>query len=255
MDGTTPTVYRQPYPGLLFGICYLITRDETLSMEITAVIQILLGSIAIYVMMLLCRYICEDITGNNTISYRAMYLYLILCVLSLHTLFYDGAILSDGPAIAFISFFSYSYYQYLIQNEKTKYLLISGIFISLVTLYRPYYIAFYPILILHLGYHLWKNNKTISFIILRSFYIVLPFIFMNLPWTIRNYVIFHKFMPFYDLDIILLMSTSNPARPISLSQNRLLPTQTPIMFVNIVPFVILKLILTASVPSASPDTS
>jgi len=198
MDGTTPTVYRQPYPGLLFGICYLITRDETLSMEITAVIQILLGSIAVCVMMLLCRYICEDITGNNTISYRSMYSYLLLCVLSLHTLFYDGAILSDGPAIAFISFFSYSYYQYLVQNEKIKYLLISGIFISLATLYRPYYLAFYPILILHLGYHLWKNNKTISFIILRSFYIVLPFIFMNLPWTIRNYVTFHKFMPFYD---------------------------------------------------------
>ena len=198
MDGTTPTVNRQPYPGLLFSICYLITRDETLSMEITAVIQILLGSIAIYIMMLLCRYICEDITGNNTISYRAMYLYLILCVLSLHTLFYDGAILSDGPAIAFVSFFTYSYYQYLIQNKKTKYLLISGIFISLVALYRPYYLAFYPILILHLGYHLWKNNKTISFIVLRSFYIVLPFIFMNLPWTIRNYVIFHKFIPFYD---------------------------------------------------------
>jgi hypothetical protein len=198
MDGTTPTVYRQPYPGLLFGICYLITRDETLSMEVTAVIQILLGSIAIYVMMLLCRYICEDITGNNTISYRAMYLYLILCVLSLHTLFYDGAILSDGFAIAFVSFFAYSYYQYLIRNKKTKYLLISGIFISLVTLYRPYYLAFYPILILHLGYHLWKNNKTISFIVLRSFYIVLPFIFMNLPWTIRNYVIFHKLIPFYD---------------------------------------------------------
>jgi len=198
MDGTTPTVYRQPYPGLLFGICYLITRDETLSMEITAVIQILLGSIAICVMMLLCKYICEDITVNNTISYRAMYLYLILCVLSLHTLFYDGAILSDGPAIAFVSFFAYSYYQYLIQNKKTKYLLISGILISLATLYRPYYLAFYPILILHLGYHLWKNNKTISFIILRSFYIVLPFIFMNLPWTIRNYVTFHKFMPFYD---------------------------------------------------------
>jgi hypothetical protein len=198
MDGTTPTVYRQPYPGLLFGICYLITRDETLSMEITAVIQILLGSIAICAMMLLCKYICKDITDNNTISYRAMYLYLLLCVLSLHTLFYDGAILSDGPAIAFVSFFSYSYYRYLIQNEKTKYLLISGIFISLVTLYRPHYLAFYPILILHLGYHLWKNNKTISFIVLRSFYIVLPFIFMNLPWTIRNYVIFHKLIPFYD---------------------------------------------------------
>jgi len=198
MDGTTPTALRYPYPGLLFGICYLVTRDETLSMEITAVIQILLGSIAICVMMLLCKYICEDITDNNTISYRAMHLYLILCVLSLHTLFYDGAILSDGPAIAFVSFFAYSYYRYLIQNKKTKYLLISGIFISLFTLYRPYYLAFYPILILHLGYHLWKNNKTISFIVLRSFYIVLPFIFMNLPWTIRNYVIFHKLIPFHD---------------------------------------------------------
>jgi hypothetical protein len=110
MDGTTPTALRQPYPGLLFGICYLVTRDETLSMEVTAVIQILLGSIAVCVMMILCKHICEDITGSNTISYKAMYLYLLLCVLSLHTLFYDGAILPDGPAIAFVSFFSYSYY-------------------------------------------------------------------------------------------------------------------------------------------------
>ena len=198
MDGTNPTALRTPYPGLLFGICYLVTRDETLSMEVTAVVQILLGSIAICIMMLLCKYICEDVVGNDTTSYRAMYLYLLLSVLSLHTLFYDGAILSDGPAITFVSFFSYSYYQYLMQNEKTKYLLISGTFMALLTLYRPYYAAFYPALILHLGYHLWKSSKNVSFVLSRCFYMVLPFILMDSPWVIRNYVVFHRFVPFYD---------------------------------------------------------
>jgi hypothetical protein len=32
---------------------------------------------------------------------------------------------------------------------------------------------------------------------------------MNFPWVIRNYVIFHKFVPFMILYIMLLMSISN----------------------------------------------
>ncbi len=195
-DGTTPSAIRPPYPGSLFGISYFITHEKVLSMEITSVIQILLGVIAVYFMALLCKDIWEDIFKDSDKAHRAALLYLFLSMFSFHTLFFDGAILSDGPATAFLSFFSYNYYHYLRKNNKTTYLFISGIFMALVTLYRPYYAAFYPVLCFHLLYHLWRVYNSIGFLLSRALIFILPVIILDLPWIIRNYIIFHRLMPF-----------------------------------------------------------
>ncbi len=196
IDGITPSAIRPPYPGLLFGISYFLTRSKIISMEITSVIQILMGCIGIYFMVLLCREICEDFFEKHRMASWAAYLYLFLSVVSFHTLFFDGAILSDGPATVFLSLFSYTYYQYLKQNDKTTYLIVAATFIALLTLYRPYYAAFYPILLFHFYYYIRKRIRDVSTLLIRISLLIVPVVLLDLPWIIRNYIRFNKFIPF-----------------------------------------------------------
>ncbi len=45
-DGVTPTANRMPYPGLIFFLIYFLVRDNIITYNIVAILQILLASIA-----------------------------------------------------------------------------------------------------------------------------------------------------------------------------------------------------------------
>jgi hypothetical protein len=86
-----------------------------------------------------------------------------------------------------------------IEKNLTKYYVWGGIFLGLATLFRPT-ISTYPIIILILWmvYKVkFKSAIKYTTIVIAVFCIVLS------PWWIRNYVVFHKFIPF-------TLATGNP---------------------------------------------
>ena len=88
---------------------------------------------------------------------------------------------------------------YAIEENKTKYYMLGGIFLGIGSLFRPT-IATFPIIILFM----WILNKY-SFKDMIKYIAIVAVIFCIIlsPWWIRNYSIFHKFIP-------LTLATGNP---------------------------------------------
>lgn len=88
---------------------------------------------------------------------------------------------------------------YAIEEQKTKYYIWAGIAFGLATLFRPT-IATFPIIILLM----WILKKY-KFITMVKFTAIVAVIFCLIlsPWWVRNYSIFHKFIP-------LTLATGNP---------------------------------------------
>jgi 4-amino-4-deoxy-L-arabinose transferase-like glycosyltransferase len=88
---------------------------------------------------------------------------------------------------------------YAIEENKVKYYVIAGIFWGIATLFRPT-IAMFPIVILAM----WIIKKyTIKDMIKYTVIVSAIFCVILSPWWIRNYSVFHKFIP-------LTMATGNP---------------------------------------------
>lgn len=88
---------------------------------------------------------------------------------------------------------------YALEENKTKYYILGGLALGFAVLFRPT-IALYPILILIM----WiikkvkfKEALKYTVIVIAVFSVVMS------PWWIRNYIIFHRFIPF-------TMATGNP---------------------------------------------
>jgi hypothetical protein len=88
---------------------------------------------------------------------------------------------------------------YAIEENKVRYYVMAGIFWGLATLFRPT-IAMFPIIILAM----WIIRKyTIKDMIKYTVIVSAIFCVILSPWWIRNYSVFHKFIP-------LTLATGNP---------------------------------------------
>ncbi len=88
---------------------------------------------------------------------------------------------------------------YALEEQKAKYYVMGGIVLGIATLFRPT-IATFPIVILFiwiLRKYTFKTMLKYTAIVAAVFCIVLS------PWWVRNYSIFHKFIP-------LTLATGNP---------------------------------------------
>ncbi|MDT8717206.1 glycosyltransferase family 39 protein [Clostridium sp. 19966] len=81
---------------------------------------------------------------------------------------------------------------YAVETGKIKYYVLGGVFLALSALFRPT-ISLYPILILIMW--IVKKEKPINCIRYACITIAV-FCVMLSPWWIRNYTIFHRFIPF-----------------------------------------------------------
>jgi 4-amino-4-deoxy-L-arabinose transferase-like glycosyltransferase len=88
---------------------------------------------------------------------------------------------------------------YALEEKKAKYYVIAGIFWGIATLFRPT-ITLFPAVILIM----WFINKyTFKDILKNTIIVSIVFCTILSPWWIRNYNIFHKFIP-------LTTATGNP---------------------------------------------
>ena len=88
---------------------------------------------------------------------------------------------------------------YAIEENKVKYYVLAGIFWGLATLFRPT-IAMFPIVILAM----WIIRKySIKDMIKYTVIVSAIFCVILSPWWVRNYSVFHKFIP-------LTLATGNP---------------------------------------------
>jgi len=88
---------------------------------------------------------------------------------------------------------------YALEEQETKYYVLGGVMLGLATLFRPT-IATFPIIILFI----WIRDKYKFKTMLKYTAIVaVVFCLILSPWWIRNYSVFHKFIP-------LTLATGNP---------------------------------------------
>jgi len=193
-DGVHPTANRMPYPGLPFFLVYLLVRDDIIAYNVVAILQILLGTIAILFMANLSYKVCLDIGQSKKIALISGIIYIILATLSLTNLFLDGNLLSDGPATSFLALFIFHYYEYLSTTQKRHLSLIwSSIFLALTCLWRPYYVLLYPVVIL---FEIYKSKSILTKSLLTKILVlIIPISLIDLPWIVRNFITFRRFIP------------------------------------------------------------
>jgi len=99
-----------------------------------AILQIILESIAIL-------YLC--FLTNKIIHHKlSFWITYILMMISLNSTIYSNYLLTESFSSSFLIIFSYYYYSYLL-SKTNKHLLLSGLFLGLATLLKPYFCLLY----------------------------------------------------------------------------------------------------------------
>jgi hypothetical protein len=116
-------------------------------------------------------------------------------MISLNSTAYSNYLLTESFSSSFLIIFCYYYYTYLSSKSK-KHLIIAGLFLGCATLLKPYFSLLYlPIGIVFLF------TKSLSKIqaIKNSILIALPLIILSTPYTLRNLISYHRFLPSSEL--------------------------------------------------------
>lgn len=180
---------RMPYLGLVYYPFRLIFSKK-IALSIVVLLQILMESIAIYYIAKLCYKLFN--------IQQAFLLYLLLAIFSLHVTIFDFSLLSESLGISFLCLFVYHYYSFLEGCRTKRQLIIVGFFLTLAVLFKPMLSTIF----LFIGVEfLWYNRHckfltSIKYVIIYTLIVSAPLIIINTPWTIRNYTIFNKFLPF-----------------------------------------------------------
>jgi len=122
----------------------------------------------------------------------------IISILSISDYWVTNLILTETLFKFFVLFLIY-FSLYALEEQKTSYYVLGGIALGLATLFRPT-IATFPIVILFmwiLRKYKFRTMLKYTAIVAAIFCIILS------PWWVRNYSIFHKFIP-------LTLATGNP---------------------------------------------
>ncbi len=173
---------RAPYYGLTYLMFRLFLPRET-SYDMVVILQLLVESLAI---MYLCAL--ASLVFKHKVAYLLTYL---LMIVSFNTTFWANALLTESLAISFLIFFTWYYYNYLLEKKKRS-LFFSGLFLGFSVLLKPYLALLYiPVGILFF------TEKPFSFskIILNTVLVSGSLIVLSIPYTIRNLVKFKQFIP------------------------------------------------------------
>lgn len=166
--------FRPPLYPFIISIFYLLN----LNLIGVRVFQVLLSTFSIYIIYL---------TGKETFDEKIALISSCISTFYPYFIFYNGFLLTETIFI-FLTLISILY---LIKNFESngKISFKSGIFIGLSGLTRPTFQLYFPISILHIYFSKEKRRFKKILLIFGGFCLAIS------PWIIRNYKIFHKFIP------------------------------------------------------------
>lgn len=173
------------YPLFLAGIYSIVKSDMAV-----VVIQHILGLILIFMALTM-------IQSNKVRNLAALFF-----LADMHIITYEHAILADFLltfALFAVIYFLIRYFN----TSKDKYILFSGIFLSLGVITKPvlklypYMAAFFLILFL------FRQKRNVSFIIKKTLPLVLPSLILWFTWSVRNYkkVDYFGLTPFMGIEL------------------------------------------------------
>jgi hypothetical protein len=175
-----------------YSVPYFLFRQifsPDVSHELLALTQVLVESVAVVVLACLALSLF-----GNALSAAAVWL---LCIFALNWLKTSSSMSTESFACSF-SVFSIFYYCKYKDNASYKNLIFCGFFMGVLVALKPVYSLIYLPLILKICVIDFGGNKISQKITLRLKHLIvalLPLVFLLTPWTIRNYALYHKFIP------------------------------------------------------------
>ncbi len=200
LDGVQPYAGRSPFVGLPYFL-FRLFLDRKLALEMVALLQILFSSIATVLMAEVAKKIYDLGVQNKTINPKGVFWgIIIMSSLSTYISFHDSAILSDSVSNSSLCLFLYFHYKYLSESSSQKHLLLSGIFLAISSLWRPYFVLLYLPAAIGILFYSWKADKKISLqgMSKKMFIFIMPLLLMDAPWVIRNILTHKRIIIFYE---------------------------------------------------------
>jgi|GEM_PF-3634328 len=186
--GDTVRAGRSPH----FSIPYWVSRQffsPGTSADISTALNVLLDSFAI---------LCMAIIAFSLAHFRqsVFLIAILLGALSTYISNWSFNTVPDGPAASLLMIGIYFFWKAYTSSQKTgKYLFFSSLFFSWSVVLRPYLLVVVAFFALWFLIHVIKRKETSSI----PKYIgicLLPLLIFVLPWTIRNYKLSGRFIPF-----------------------------------------------------------
>jgi len=187
----TEVIGRMPYYGLIY-YAFRQVLDVHAAYQAVVVFQVVLESFALLVLCMLAGLLFK--------RRAAVYATLLLGLVSLHMTSYANLLITESVSFSLLIFFVYHYIRYLEERSGRRLIAVSVLLALLVSL-KPYYGLWYLVL----GVEQWVAHRGLPVVPLarvlaiRALTLALPLAVWLSPWTVRNYLLLDKFVPFYDV--------------------------------------------------------
>ena len=182
---------RVPYIGVIY-YPFRLLFSQKLALSFLVLVQLIFSSVSLYCLSRFCvRVSSIPVSGLVCILLGLSVVYLTY--IHLHPI-------TESLSMSFLSIFFYTYYDFLVSGRTNSRLLLSGLFLALSTLFRPFIgLLFVPVGLELVWHHIRKNRFSAFYrLFLQGSLLLLPLVILNAPWTIRNYLISGKFIPFQE---------------------------------------------------------
>ena len=195
-----PTSWRVPlYPLFLAGIYSIFGHNYAAVRIIQCIMGALLCLVIFYIGKMLFDRKIALLSAAILASYQPFIFHL----------YWGGPafLLSENLFTFLLALLVFSLIRNLFVQFSLKNCVIAGILIGLLTLTRPV-IALFPLFLF--GLLLYKNKYSFIFTLKKTLPLLVSFILVILPWTVRNYFIHKAFVPFSTQGGFVLLACNNP---------------------------------------------
>jgi len=179
LDSTAPSVDRTPGYPLFLALIYLLFGHNIFIAKIAQLIVNSLTCIAIYLLV-------KRIFGEKIAVYAAISVAIYPPLAAMSVSLYSEALFTFLFALSILLL------RIAMEKERLTIFLFSGLIIALATHTHPVSV-FFPLVVLITIPFFNKKRKSISKGIFCYF---ITFIIALSPWILRNYIVFHEFIPF-----------------------------------------------------------
>lgn len=178
-----PTAQRPPgYPLFLSMIYFIFGRNFLFVRIIQALIDSFLCILIFYL-------------GKEAFNEKIGVFAGILAALHLGFVSQSAKILTEGLSTFFLLVVIICFYKAKQNHLKKKYYFLTGFILGITSLIRSNLSIVFPLIAITLTYYLYKKNlslkKAVKYLAIYTVAYFIPI----LPWTIRNYDVFHAFVP------------------------------------------------------------